>query len=122
MTTITIDIPSILWLSSNDRLHHMEKARRTRDIRALAAHRARASKPVPTPCRITAIIAYPTARKADAPNAWPTVKAAIDGCVDAGIIPDDDTSHVPVHAFERADGKSPRGRYLVTLRFEQVTA
>jgi hypothetical protein len=30
----------------------------------------------------------------DAGNAWPTAKAVIDGCVDAGVLTGDDPSHV----------------------------
>jgi hypothetical protein len=43
---------------------------------------------------VAAFIGYPRNGKADPANAAPTVKALIDGMVDAGVWPDDDSTYV----------------------------
>ena len=92
---LTLDIPSALWLTSNQRLHWAAKAKRTRAIRHLAAVRARNERIRRfTVVHVTAYIGYPTNAKADPANAYPSVKAAIDGLVDAGVLAEDDDKHV----------------------------
>ena len=116
MTTLRLDIPDTWWTSSNDRLHWAQRATRTRHIRQYAALRARAEH-VPTydVALIIARIQYPTARKADPFNAAPVIKAAVDGLVDAGVFPDDDSRHVIGPAPVRMPGKSKPGTYRVDL-------
>ncbi len=116
MTTITVDIPSAMWLSSNQRIHRMEAARRTADIRAIAKHAARNTAPVATPVDVRIHVALPTARRFDPPNAWPAAKAAIDGIVDAGVLPDDSSDHIPATTFRRDPEPTPRGRYRLTIQ------
>ena len=121
--TITLTIPTSEWLSSNQRLHWAQKARRTRSIRTRAFMTARAAlhaggiTPHEGRTLVHALIAYPTRHKADPPNAYPTVKAAIDGMVDAGVFPEDNSEHV-VLSFDRDPDKSPAGTYRVTLTME----
>ena len=67
-----------------------------------------------------AIVGYPTARRADPPNSAPTVKALLDGAVDAGLLPDDDHRHVPRTSYERGPDTRERGVYLVTIRLEPL--
>lgn len=64
------------------------------------------------------LVAYPTARKADPPNSYPSVKAAIDGLADAGIFPDDNSEHVSL-SFDRDQKKSALGTYRLTLELEE---
>lgn len=115
-STLTLDIPSALWLTSNQRLHWAAKAKRTRAIRHLAAVRARAEKlPRFEVAHVTAYIGYPTNAKADPGNAAPTVKAVLDGLTDAGIWPDDNHEHV-VGPDYRRDTKTGRlGMHRVRL-------
>lgn len=117
--TVTIPIPSERWLSSNQRIHRMDAAGRTRDIRLIAKHYARELEPMDAAI-ITVAVGYPTAREADAPNSWPSAKAAIDGLVDAGILPDDSTRYVPEHRFTRHPDKTPRGQYALTITLEPL--
>ncbi|MBZ2197261.1 hypothetical protein [Occultella gossypii] len=115
MTTLTLAIPAPWWLSSNQRIHRMQVAGRTKIIRAAAARAARTIGRTFEQVHVCAFIQYPTAAKADPPNAWPTVKAMLDGLTDAGIWEDDDSKHVIATEFRREVGKSPRGEYRVRL-------
>jgi hypothetical protein len=46
------------------------------------------------PVHITAHIWKPRRGRYDPNNLWPTVKAVVDGFVDAGLLADDDHTHV----------------------------
>lgn len=92
---LTIDIPENEWLSSNGRYHHMEKARRTRRLRERAHWQARAARLPHLPrARVDAYIHGRTRGRMDPANAQPTTKALVDGLVDAGLLPDDDSRHL----------------------------
>lgn len=117
-TVIELEIPAEWWMTSNRRLHHHDKRRRTANIRQKAGMLERSRGPVPTPVKVTATISLPTNRRFDPPNAWPVVKAALDGLVDAGILPDDDHAHVPTTVFER--GPKTPGKYTLTLTLERI--
>ncbi|WP_232676703.1 hypothetical protein [Nocardioides sp. R-C-SC26] len=98
--SLTIDVPDIWWLSLNDRLHHMKRATYTRALRGLgfvSARNARIRDLGTT--HVVAYIGYPKLGRADPMNAAPTTKALIDGFVDAGVWPDDDSRTVlgPTH-------------------------
>lgn len=125
--TYTLHIPAPeAWLSSNDRWHWAKRARVTKAWREAAAWRAIAGKlPIGlSRVSITASVHRADNRRADAHNRLPTIKAAIDGLVDAGVIPDDNDSIVSaltIVAGEavRAPGQA-RGRLTLTIR--EVTA
>ena len=112
--TITITVPRALWLTANGREHRMQAASRTRTLRTIAKLAARKLTPVPAVEHVLIEVGYPTARRADPPNAYPTVKALIDGIVDAGILPDDDHHHIPETRFRRGT-KSTKGHYQITI-------
>lgn len=114
MNTITFTIPANLWLSANDRRHWADKAKRTRDLRSLgyAGSVFNTSPgydvfPFGT-THVAAFIGYPRNGKADPANAAPTVKALIDGMVDAGVWPDDDSTYVigPTYLRDKASGQA----------------
>lgn len=116
MTTILVDIPSAMWLHSNQRLHRMQVAARTRDIRLLAKHASRDTAPVPGPVVLTVHVGYPPrVHRVDVPNAYPSIKAAIDGCVDSGVLTDDSSEVIVEHRFRRDPERTPRGTYRLTL-------
>lgn len=98
--TLRIEIPDAIWLSANLRLHWAEKARRTRWVRAMAKSAA-LRLPKYSKAVVVAWIGYPRAGRADPSNAAPLVKAAIDGLVDAGVFPDDDSAHVIDGGYRR---------------------
>ena len=113
---LTLTIPDALWLTSNQRLPRPVVWKRTAGIRELAATAARAANlPHMTQVHIGIAVGYPTRVRADAPNAWPSAKAAIDGIVDSGVLADDNSEIVWCHSFMRASTKCPRGVH--TLRF-----
>lgn len=114
------------WMTSNQRLHYQVKRRRTEALRTLAYVQTRNTLqhpplknlvPIRKPMRLTATIHLPTARRFDPPNAWPTVKALVDGVVDAGILPDDSSDEIPVTSFQRGGVSGDAGVYLVELTF-----
>lgn len=96
---LVIDVPAALWLSHNKKLHWAETARRTKALRALAYVEARkVGIPALGTTHVAAFIGYPRNGKADPANAA-VVKPLIDGLVDAGVWPDDDSTYVlgPTH-------------------------
>lgn len=120
--TLTIQVPPNLWLTANQRPHWSTRMRRTRMLRALAASEARitgaAGKHLGA-STVTAVIGYPTTTRADPANAAPTVKAIIDGLVDARVWDDDDHTHIPSVAFERDPNKTEKGTHAVTLIIQE---
>ena len=65
---------------------------------------------------IEAVIRYPDRRRRDVHNLVPLViKPAIDGCVDAGLLPDDDDRHVVSVSIRRDPDPGP---HRVTLIIE----
>lgn len=107
--TVIVALPPLPWLNSNQRMHWAVKARLTRQIRDTAAWvtKSLSEKPMDA-VEITAVIHPKTARRFDPHNLQPSVKAAIDGIVDAGLIADDDASRLLETSF-RAGEKDPSG-------------
>lgn len=92
--TLRIPLP---WmqppLTANQRLHWAVKASTTREVRRATCALGRKA---PRADRLIVTLHYQPKdrRRRDAHNLWPTLKACVDGLVDAGIVPDDDTEHV----------------------------
>ena len=113
MTSLHFTISADLWLSANQRLHWAPKAKRTAALRHLGYVAARNAKVRDVGvCHVAAFVGYPTNAKADPANAAPTIKALIDGLVDAGVWPDDDSTHVIGPTYLR-DPKTGDGTYRV---------
>lgn len=92
-------IPSKVLLTSNGRLHWRVKAKRTAVLRELAkvhAHNAIVRGEVPKLQRahIMIVTTWRDNRVRDPANWYPSYKAAIDGFVDAGLLPADDYRHL----------------------------
>ena len=121
--TLTVDVPPALWMTSNSRLHWAEKARRTRMLRRLAAVQARAQNAVKYAgkhagrVRVTVTVQPRTRGRFDPANAYPTVKALIDGCTDAGVWADDDHTHLagPDMRAGAPDPAQPTGWHRLTI-------
>lgn len=90
---LTIPAPCA-WLNSNQRLHRMAAAKLTAQWRAAGKQAATDLEPVEGQVRILAYISKPRGGRWDPNNLWPTIKALVDGIVDAGLIPDDDHEHL----------------------------
>lgn len=84
-----IDLP---WprppLNLNQRMHYMEKARITKQLRALAHIKSR-HIPDMGRCSVELVWFVADRRRRDVDNPVPTLKALCDGLVDAEIVPDD---------------------------------
>lgn len=99
-------------LMSNARLHHMQRSRIVADIRTTVGWLAKAHlKPVAKGVTITVIWTVTDRRRRDAGSLAPTGKAAIDGLVDAGILPDDDSTTVLEERY-RIERATTRGIHL----------
>jgi len=88
-------LPVLDLLNANQGLHWRTRSKRTKTIRNAAALMAR-SMGVP-PLQRAHIYGFylPTdARRRDPANWAPSAKAAVDGLVDAGVLPDDDDKHL----------------------------
>lgn len=118
---ITFTIPTTEWISSNDRYTHHPQARKTALLRQRARHTTHQALTTNQLTHHTTVpildimIGYPTNAKADPPNAYPTVKALIDGCTDAGLWDDDNHTIIHAHLFHRDPHNSPKGTHTITL-------
>lgn len=78
-------------LTANQRLHWAARARMTRAVREAAAWGVR-GEGVPRCERVRVRLLWCVSdpgRRRDPSNVMPTQKAAVDGLVDAGVVPDD---------------------------------
>ena len=97
--SILFTIPDNEWLTANKKLHWAEKSRRARALRerahyqSLNALRRGTLKPAYGRVRVIAGIQY-RASRVDPANAYPSIKALIDGMTDAGVFEDDSAEYV----------------------------
>ncbi|QDH93407.1 RusA-like resolvase [Gordonia phage Sekhmet] len=113
MTTATIVLPYPRPpLTPNQRPDRHTKARLTREIRTTACWLAKSAKLAPLgESAVTATCTWfvPDRRKRDVGSLTLTAKAAIDGLVDAGILPADDWTVVTEERYRiRLDPQHPR--------------
>lgn len=120
--TYTVLIPVDLKLealSANGRVHWSVRKARTKVLRdkarvaALAAH-----VPPMSRAHLVVTVTWPDRRRRDVANLSPTFKALVDGFVqDAGLLPDDDDTHLigPDLRVARETSGTPR---LALLRFD----
>ena len=125
MSTVTLwlDIPATEVLTSNQRLHWGERARRTRALRwrATLAYR-QAGKPRMEVAHCVARLTYRDQRRRDDHNIMPTLKACVDGVVAAGLLPDDNHKHLVGPDIRVAEPDRDQAGYLgIELRFEGAT-
>lgn len=94
-TTWTVELPPLELVTSNQRLHYMAKARLMKAIRDSALWLARAQNiPNLQRARIVGELRFPDRRRRDPANWADSAKAATDGLVSAGVLPDDDATHL----------------------------
>ena len=122
MSTVTLwlDIPATEVLTSNQRLHWGERARRTRALRwrATLAYRA-AGKPRLEVAHCVARLTYRDQRRRDDHNIMSTLKACVDGVVAAGLLPDDNHKHLVGPDIRVTEPDRDQAGYLgIELRFE----
>jgi hypothetical protein len=113
--TLTIPAPCE-WITSNQRIHRMEQARRTRLWREAGRLAAAGQGALDTPVHIVAHVTKPRGGRYDPGNWYGTAKAAVDGVVEAGVLADDDHKHV-LGPDMRDGGKGPEA---LTLTIETL--
>jgi crossover junction endodeoxyribonuclease RusA len=123
-TVVHLAISRDVLLTSNMRPHWATRARHTRAIRDMAWVLAKQAK-VRTmhAATLEVVTKWPDNRRRDAENIQPTAKAAIDGCVDAGLLTDDSQRHLKKVSYSIADDTHsiPGVACFVTLTFTEVT-
>jgi crossover junction endodeoxyribonuclease RusA len=123
VTTLRFELPHAMTLSANGRQHWAQKARATRNLRTLAAHSAD-QQMVGRGIRydrahLTVHVGWPTRHRRDVANISPTIKALIDGIVDAGLLPDDDDTHL-IGPDLRPYFAGVKGHVVLDFEFEEV--
>lgn len=80
-------------ITANDKMHWAARARFTKQLRQWGYLLGREGEGVAhlelTHARVEVEFAYPDRRRRDRSNLAPTVKALMDGLIDAGLLPDD---------------------------------
>jgi crossover junction endodeoxyribonuclease RusA len=125
--TLKIPIPANEWMSANGRYSRHDRAGRTQRLRDRAVvHAYQARLPRLPRAHILALIAYPTRAIIDPANAYPTVKALIDGlCGDRHykLLPDDSYRYLDGPDM-RIDLDSPRpakGWHNITFKITELS-
>ena len=117
--TLHFELPRTAILSANGRDHWAKKARVTAALRALGKHQARVNGTPMERAHLTVHVGWPDKRRRDVSNIEPTLKALIDGCVDAGLLPDDDDTHL-TGPDKRPYYAGKRGHVVLDFEFEAI--
>ena len=114
-----VRVPNNEWMSENDRMHWAQRSGRAKRLRRRGYLEARRNALLPmTRAVVIARVQYAKGvSRADPANAYPTVKALIDGAVDFGVLEDDDSVHLIGPKFEREPGACERGWHVIRLVF-----
>ncbi len=112
-------------INANDRLHFRTKAALTDFLRQKATETAmeilgNLQEPLFTeehPCCLFVEVCPPSNRRMDTPNWYPTVKALIDGLVDAKVLSDDNDKIIRSTTFLPRGHCTPDKQYQVHLIF-----
>ena len=110
MTTHEIVVPKIAdYMNANHRPNRWEKARQTKEWREHAAECARRSgvPPLAGVVRVIATVHIKDNRRREVSNTFPTLKAILDGFVDANVLADDSDKHVIGPDPRRGYGSEP---------------
>lgn len=106
--TITIRIPGNEWWTQNRRGHWRAKYRRTSAVRRRALIAARDAV---------------NRGSLDTPTAWPVrVIAIIDALTDAGMWPDDDSTHITGPDYRPGEPSREKGWYAIDITIIQGEA
>jgi len=111
-------------LSANQRLHWRRKAAVTKAVRETTAWRVKALT-LPLAAKLTVRLRFDTGdnrKRRDPANLCATSKPAIDGLVDAGLVPDDTPEWVDELMPVIRNGTTERGMWLeVTIHRQGVS-
>lgn len=105
--------------NANHRHHWRVVARKRAAMREAAFYAARnGQRPLHGMVRLTVTFQFPDRRHRDLDNY--EIKGAIDGAVDAGLIPDDRRQVLRSVTREASDTRAPKGYAVLTFTFEEV--
>ncbi len=115
----TIMLPPLPPISSNQRHHHHARAKLVREWREAAGWSARAAGIPPLErAQIVLWAKPPDRRRRDPHNFTPTLKACVDGIVDAGVLADDDSTRLPISYVRLIPGAG--GAWKWWLKIEAI--
>ena len=123
--SILFTIPDNEWLTANGRYHWAVRQERTKALRerakvqSLNAMRRGQLAPVFGRVHVIAGIQYRTSR-VDPANAYPTIKALIDGMTDAGVWEDDSAKYLVGPDMRRVTGRPPKGTHTIAIMIEEI--
>lgn len=93
--------------------------RRIRELREQACAIAKLQRaPKLERARLVVTVSLPDRRRRDLHNFTPTIKAIVDGLVDAGLLPDDDATHLSGPDWRLSPERSKRWMGQTTISFE----
>ena len=110
-----VELPIGLQLiNANDRDHWRKSAGKTATIRSVARGQA---KGIPRlgKVKIRAVYYAPDNRRRDVSNLFPSVKAAVDGIVDAGVLKDDSDKFVVALEIVRGEWNVSKGQLTIEV-------
>lgn len=115
--SMVVRVPANEWISANDRMHWAQRSSRTKRLRTRGRVEARRNGLLPMrKAYVVARVQYAKGvKRADPANAYPTVKALIDGLVDFEVLPDDDSEHLIGPQFERISGTCDLGWHVIEI-------
>lgn len=101
-------------INANDRDHWRKSAGKTATIRSVARGQA---KGIPRLGKVKIKVIYyaPDNRRRDTTNLFPSVKAAVDGIVDAGVLKDDSDKFVVGYEILRGAHNIPKGQLTIEI-------
>lgn len=121
MSSVVVEVRRPWLLTANQRLHWRQKAERTATLRALTRSAAGLAKPFPGRVRCIVTVSSPDKRRRDVHNLMPTVKACVDGLVDAGWLTDDSDRYLQGPDLRPSDEKCSRDyACALTFTFEEA--
>lgn len=107
------------WLSLNDRDHYRVKALKVKAWRSYAKNEAqKAGIPTIDRATITGHVYKNRAGRYDPHNLFATLKVCIDGIVDAGILADDDYTHLRAALEHGGINRQEPPHLLITIKEE----
>lgn len=118
MTTFTLLIPTREMDNSNHRTHWAVRARKQRELRAAARAACQGLPVLAGPVSLLITFWFPDSRHRDLDNL--SLKGAIDGIVDAGLIADDRSTILRSVTRARNDGPAPRGYVRLDFNLKEV--
>ncbi|OSM43477.1 hypothetical protein [Nesterenkonia sp. PF2B19] len=109
------------WINANQREHWAPRARRTKEWRRTAGLMARTARIGPYQrIHVTAHVHKKTRHAYDAHNLVPTLKAVMDGLVDAQVIPDDTNAHLTGPDPREGDARPHAPGITLTITQEET--